>query len=181
MIVSRARGFGSLFAHGRGRAVVLLVAVAGVLTLAPGAARAARASGSETITSTILFPVDQIPSTAPVVGTFSGTFSASGTVSDAGTVTDQALFGAVPSPAVGVLQQTRTYSGSKGTLTLRCTERIHLPRQTANARTIAGSCVVLDATGAYAGLRGSGKLTGKTSGFLTNPFVLLTVQDTLVL
>ena len=55
MISSWAHRFGLLFARERARAVVLLVAVAGVLALVPGAARA---SGSETITTTLTFPVD---------------------------------------------------------------------------------------------------------------------------
>ena len=85
--------------------------------------------------------------------------------------------GAVPSPVVGVLQTVRTLRGAKGTLTLRCTERIHPPGQNGNVVTNAGSCVVHGATGAYAGLRGSGRLTGTTTFHKTS----LTIRDTLTL
>jgi hypothetical protein len=148
-------------------AIILLFVFAG--------AAEARQSGSETITTTMLFP--SFPSTAPFVGTYSGTFSASGTVSDTGTVTVQARFGAVPSPATGVLQTVRTLSGGNGTLTLRCNQRIFPPNQSTTVVSNTGSCAVLEATGAYAGLRGSGSLTG-TTDFGATP---VTIQDTLVL
>ena len=147
-------------------AVTLLFAFAGAANAQP--------SGSETITTTLFFP--SFPSKAPFVGTYSGTFSASGTVSDAGTVTAQARFGAVPSPATGVLQTVRTLRGGNGTLTLRCTQRTP-PNQATTVVSNTGSCVVLEATGAYAGLRGSGSLTG-TTDFGATP---VTIQDTLVL
>ena len=147
-------------------AVMLLFVFAGAAN--------ARPSGSETITTTLLFP--SFPGTAPFVGTYSGTFSASGTVSDTGTVSAQARFGAVPSPATGVLQTVRTLSGGNGTLTLRCNQRIFPPNQATTVVSNAGSCAVLEATGAYAGLRGSGSLTG-TTDFGATP---VTIQDTLV-
>jgi hypothetical protein len=146
-------------------AIMLLFAFAGVANAGPPA--------SETITTTLLFP--SFPSTAPFVGTYTGTFSASGMVTDTGTVTDQALFGAVPSPVTAVLQQVRTLSGSNGTLTLRCNQRVP-PGQSSSVVSNTGSCVVLGATGAYAGLRGSGSLIG-TTDFGSTP---VTVQDTLV-
>ena len=138
-------------------------------------AATARPSGSETITTTLFFP--SFPSSAPFVGTYSGTFSASGAVTDTGTVTAQALFGAFPSPVAAVLQTVRTLSGSDGTLTLRCNQRTFPPNQSTTVVANAGSCVVLNATGAYAGLRGSGSLTGTTDLGATPP----TVQDVLVL
>lgn len=146
--------------------VVLLLVFAGVANAQP--------SGSETITTTLIFPA--FPSTAPFVGTYSGTFSATGTVADTGTVTDQVLFGAVPSPVTGVLQQVRTLTSSNGTLTLRCNQRL-APGQSTTLVTNSGSCVVLAATGAYAGLAGSGRLTG-TTDFGATP---VTIRDTLVL
>lgn len=149
-------------------AITLLCVFAGVASAQP--------SSSETITTVLSFPA--FPSSAPSVATYSGTFAASGTVSDTGTVTAQTLFGAVPSPATGVLQTVRTLTGSIGTLTLRCTQRIFPPNQPPmNLVSSTGSCVVLDATGAYAGLRGSGSLTGVTN-FGATP---VTVQDVLVL
>ena len=146
----------------------------------------ADAASSETITTTLTFPYDQLPTTPPLVGTFSGTFSASGTVSDTGTVTAQALLGAVPSQGMATQQTVRTLSGANGTLTLRCNERFSPPGQDTtnpNGVHLAGSCVVLDATGAYAGLRGSGSLTGTTT-FITDPagnLTAITIQDTLTL
>jgi hypothetical protein len=183
MISSWAHRFGLRFARGRARAVVLLVGVAGVLALVPGAAGAARASGSETITTTLVFPYDQLPSNSGPAGTFSGTFSASGTVSDSGTVTAQVLVGAVRSPVAATQQTVRTYSGSNGTLTLRCNERFSPPGQditNPNGISLAGSCVVLDATGAYAGLRGSGRFITESS---TTTFgaTAITIQDVLTL
>ena len=180
MIFSWALRFGPSFARGRARAVVLLVAVAGVLALVPGAARAARASGSETITTTLVFPYTQLPNNSGPAGTFSGTFSASGTVSDSGTVSAQTLLGGVLSPVAATQQTVRTLTGSNGTLTLRCNERFSPPGQDTtnpNGVDLAGSCVVLDATGAYAGLRGSGSLTGTTVFGDT----AITIQDTLTL
>lgn len=173
MISSWTHTFGLLFARGRARAVVLLVGVAGVLALAPGAAQA---SGSETIITTIPFPT--FPTGPPFRETYSGTFYASGTVVDHGTVTNQAMFAAVPNTAAtGVLQQVRTYTGSQGTLTLRCNQRLSPNKPQPGVASNAGSCVVKDATGAYAGLKGSGRLTGITD--FTAPVV--TVEDTLVL
>jgi hypothetical protein len=142
-----------------------------------GAANA-RPSGSETITTMLVFPYDQLPSNSGPAGTFSGTFSASGTVSDSGTVTAHTVLGGVLSPVAATQQTVRTYSGGNGTLTLRCNERFSPPGQdTTQPVSLAGSCVVLDATGAYAGLRGSGSLTGETTFGAT----AITVQDTLVL
>jgi hypothetical protein len=148
-----------------------LVGVAGALAVAPGAAQA---SSSETITTTLTFPFTQLPNNSGPAGTFSGTFSASGTVSDSGTVAAQIVLGAVKSPVAGVQTTLRTYAGSQGTLTLRCVDRFSPPGQTVTA---AGSCVVLDATGAYAGLKGSGRTTGTTT-FGTSAIIL---QDTLTL
>jgi hypothetical protein len=70
MIFSWSHRFGLLFVRWRARAVVLLVGLAGVLALVPGAARA---SGSETFTTTLTFPYTQLPSTAPYVGTTGAT------------------------------------------------------------------------------------------------------------
>lgn len=147
-------------------AIVLVVGFAGAANAQP--------SGSETITTTLALP--SFPSTAPYVQTYSGTFTAAGAVADSGTVTDQAHFAAVPSPVTAVLEQVRTLAGSKGTLTLRCTQSVP-PGQPGPVLTNIGNCVVLDATGAYAGLRGSGHLTG-TTDFSATP---VTVRDTVVL
>jgi hypothetical protein len=153
------------------------VGVVGVLALVPGTARA---SGSATINTTLVFPYTQLPSSAPFKGNFSGTFSASGTVSDTGTLTAQTVLGAVASPVAATNHTVRTYSssGGNGTLTLRCNDRFSPPGQPTTAPvSLAGSCVVLDATGAYAGLKGSGSLTGITEFGAT----AITIQDTVTL
>lgn len=137
----------------------------------------ARPSGSETITTTLVFPYTQLPNTAPYVGTFGGTFSASSPFSDTGTVSAQTLLGAVPSRGMATQQTVRTLSGSNGTLTLRCNERFSPPNQPTASVALAGSCVVLNATGAYAGLHGSGSLTGTTEFGAS----AITIQDTLTL
>ena len=140
----------------------------------------ANAASSETIRTTLTFPVDQLPNNSGPAGTFSGRFSAAGTVSDNGTLSAQTLLGAVRSPVAATQQTVRTLSGANGTLTLRCNERFSPPGQDTtnpNGVHLAGSCVVLDATGAYAGLRGSGSLTGTT----TFGDTAITIQDTLVL
>jgi hypothetical protein len=54
------------------------------------------------------------------------------------------------------LETSRTLTGTSGTLHLGCSE-IAKP---VSAASVSGSCVVLEATGVYAGLAGSGKLTG---------------------
>src|SRR5436305_13940133 len=130
-------------------------------------------------------PYVQLPAMRPFVATFRGSFSASGTVSDTGTVTAQALLGAVPSQGMATQQAVRTLSDANGTLTLRCNERFSPPNQLLTqppppSVSLAGSCVVLDATGAYAGLRGSGRFITDSS---TTTFgdTAITVQDTLVL
>lgn len=156
------------------RHIAWLTILGALAFVAPASAKAA---GTETINTTLPFPT--FPSTAPYVGTYSGTFTASGPVSDTGTVTVQAHFDAVPNTAAtGVLQTVRTLSGSEGTLTLRCNSRLFPPGKPQPAvASNAGSCVVHDATGAYAGLQGSGRLTGITD--FTGPVV--TIEDTLVL
>lgn len=118
-------------------------------------------SSSETITTKLSLP--SFPAAPPFFETYSGTFTAatSGTVFDSGNVTLDALFGAVPAPSTGVLQTTRTLTSSSdnGTLQLRCTQ-IAKSFSDPSAVPDTGTCAVLSATGIYAGLRGSGKLTG---------------------
>jgi hypothetical protein len=132
----------------------------------------AQASGPETIATTMLFPT--FPSAPPYVGTYSGsftTYSPSGSVVDTGTVSVSAHLAAVPSPTAGVLHTERTLTGSGGTLELRCNE-ISIA-----GGPVSGSCVVQDATGIYAGLAQSGKLTGVVDLGASPPMV----KDTLSL
>lgn len=138
-----------------------------------GSATASGLAG-ETITTTLAFPA--FPASPPNVGQYSGTFAASGPVSDRGGVSAQALFGAVPSPSVAVLQTTRTLTGATGTLVLRC-EQIVKDFSDLSAAPDTGTCTILSGTGVYAGAHGSGTVTGVTN-FLASP---VTVTDVLTL
>ena len=77
------------------------------------------------------------------------------------------------------MKTIRTLTGGEGTLALTCTQRISPPNQTPieNKVSNAGTCAVLEGTGAYAGLSRAGKLTGTTD--FSPPVV--TVIDELVL
>jgi hypothetical protein len=72
-----------------------------------------------------------------------------------------------------VLQTTRTLTGNDGTLRLRCTQ-IAKVFSVPNAVPDTGTRAVLSATGAYAGLRGSGKLSGAVD-FTATPVTLIDV------
>jgi hypothetical protein len=124
-------------------------------------ATASASAGSESITTTTLYP--SFPSGPPNMETYSGTYTATGTFADAGSVTVQALFGAVPSPTVSVLQTRRTYASSDGhgTLVLRCS-LLATATDFASYPDVpgTGSCAVTAATGDFAGLSRSGPLSG---------------------
>jgi hypothetical protein len=138
------------------KAVLATIAVA--LLAAFPASAIAHPGAPVTITTSLSFP--SYPSAPPYVGTYYGTFSASdasGTF-DTGNVTAQTLFAAVPSPSVGVLHTDRTLKSADGTLELRCNE---IAKSLSDPTAVPGSgtCAVLSATGAYADLAGSGKVT----------------------
>ena len=85
------------------------------------------------------------------------TWSASGAFADAGTFTfDSTHWGAVPSPAVGTLQQELTFSGADGTFTLR--GNLVLTIDGDGNVVLDGPWAVLDGTGAYADLHGAGNV-----------------------
>lgn len=125
------------------------------------AASASASAGSESITTTT--PVTSFPTGPPNMQTYSATYTATGTFSDSGSVSIQALLGAVPSPTVSVLETRRTYASDQGhgTLVLRCS-------QLATAADFqlypdvpdTGSCAVIAATGDFAQLFRSGKISG---------------------
>lgn len=137
----------------------ILVTTVAVLSLVLVAT--ANASGSpESIFTTTVLP--SFPSGPPNTGTYSGTYTATGTFDDAGSVSVDAIFAAVPSPSVSVLQTSRTYQSADGhgTLALRCA--LH-----ANAADFllypdvpgTGSCAVTGATGDFAALARSGTIS----------------------
>jgi hypothetical protein len=154
----------------------IVVSVVIVFSLAFVGSASARSSSPETITTVLSFP--SFPTAAPFVGTYSGMFtaSASGVAFDSGTVTAEALFGAVPAPSTGVLQTNRTLTSSEGTLRLRCAQ-IAKAFSDPSAVPDTGTCAGLSATGVYAGLRGSRKLSGVVDFTATPP----TLTDVLVL
>ena len=131
-------------------------------------------AGPETITTSLSFP--SFPTAPPYVGTYSGTFTAAGTVSDSGTVSTEFHFDAVPSPRVGVGETTQTLTGAEGTVVLRCSQ---ISKSDPLAST--GSCAILSATGAYAGMSGAAKLTGVIVPPPPPQTLPLTFTDTIVL
>lgn len=145
-----------------------------LLSLAFAASAEAQPPAGEIISMNLSFPT--YPSAPPYVGSYSGDFTASGTVVDAGSISAQALLAAVPSPSAGVLHTERTLTSPDGTLSLRCNE-IAKSFTDLTAVPGTGTCVVLRATGAYATLRGSGKVTSiadLTTGAFTDALVLTT-------
>jgi hypothetical protein len=133
-------------------AVVSLVIAGSALGHTPSA---------ESITSVI--QATTFPSAAPFVEAYTGTFTSS--TGDSGTETVQALFGAAPSPHTAVLQTLRTLTSNDGssTLVLRCHQlATEQDLSTFPEVPSTGSCAVLSGTGVYAGVSGSGPLTGIT-------------------
>jgi hypothetical protein len=147
---------------------IVAAALAALAVALAAAGAVAKASAPETFTTTISIP--SFPSSPPFLTTYSGTFTASGSVSDSGAVSTKFHFDAVPSPRVGVANTTQTLTGAEGTVALRCSQ---ISRSDPLAST--GSCAVLSATGAYAGMSGAAKVTG-----VFDP-VASTLTDTIVL
>src|SRR5437867_2287459 len=88
------------------------------------------------------------------------TFVATGAISDSGFVTlDDEHDGALPSPVVGTAHVIRTFHGQAGTLTIRLETLLTLTAVPSIGQE-QGRWVVVDGTGAYAGLSGEGKETG---------------------
>jgi hypothetical protein len=152
------------------------VAVLSVVLVATASASA----GSESITTMTVFP--SFPSGPPNMGTYSGTYAAAGTFDDSGSVRVEALFAAVPSPSVSVLQTRRTYTSldGHGTLVLRCSQHATAADfQLYPDVPGAGPCAVTAAAGDFAGLSRSGPLSGTayfnpsgTGGTLVDTVVL---------
>ena len=150
----------------------ILATIAVALLPAFAASASAQPGPPVTITTNLLLP--SFPAGPPNTGTYYGTFSASN--GDSGSVTAYALLSAVPSPIVGVFHTNQILTGANGTLELRCTE---IAKSFENPAAVSGSggCAVLSATGVYAGLGGSGKVSS-TANFTVQP---MTFTDTVVL
>lgn len=88
------------------------------------------------------------------------TFTASGAITDSGTVNTTLLHaGALNSRVTGTAQYLRTFVGEQGTITIRLQTRLEMTSVPWVAEETA-VWIVVDATGAYAGLRGQGTGTG---------------------
>jgi hypothetical protein len=131
------------------RTALIAVGLASLACAAPAAA--------ETITTVTAYP--SFPAAAPYTADYAGKFTASDPIADRGSALIEATFGAVPSPATGTLQTLRTLTGRRGTLVLRCNQRV---TDVSNPLLLpdVGTCVVMQATGDYAGLSGPGPITG---------------------
>lgn len=139
---------------------LLLLVVVGAITLGGSAAGAAAASPVKSITTVLSGSPVQ---TAPFIQTFYGSYtaySASGSVVDsgsAGSLVAQAVLPFQP-PNSTQIETFRTIASpsGNGTLRLHCSD---ISRPAAPFAT-TGSCAVLGASGVYAGLSGTGQLTG---------------------
>jgi hypothetical protein len=139
-----------------------IVALAALASLAVAPAAIAHPSASETIAMSVAVP------TFP---TYSATFTATGPITDSGPATVQALFSAVPSPTVSVLQSDWLLSGGAGSIDLSCHQIAKVFADPA-AVPSTGSCTVIDATGGYMTLGGSGAVTG-LADIASSPATLL--------
>jgi hypothetical protein len=159
----------------------------GVVTVGLSAGVASAASSASPVTSIadVLYLTTANPTTAPWFGTVPGSFTAyaaDGTVVDAGPsgpppwpggpvlVADYIL--PIPPPVVTQVPNFRSIATAEGTLRMHCSE-VARPGVQHETSTFTGSCAVLDATGVYAGLHGSGSLAGVFDEFAT-PFATLT-------
>ena len=88
------------------------------------------------------------------------TFVATGAINDLGAVVlDSVRATALPSPVVGTAHYIRTYYGAEGTLTLQMQtllQATEVPWLWAET----GHWVIVEGTGAYAGLQGAGEESG---------------------
>jgi hypothetical protein len=101
-----------------------------------------------------------IINTTKPLGPALGQFSTSGAFSDSGVlVTEERLVSAVPSPFGVVSHLVLRFEGQYGTFTIR-TEIIETVTANPNVFADEGSWVIVDGTGAYATLRGTGVVEG---------------------
>jgi hypothetical protein len=127
-------------------AFLLAVLALPLLTLATTAA--ASRSGTVTI------------ETQKPFGPSLGTFSAVGALTDSGTFANtDFLASARGAPGFGIVHATQRFDGSLGSFTLRVNVTFTLT-DNPNVALDEGTWVVLDGTGAYATLRGQGRITG---------------------
>lgn len=141
----------------------LLVAAA----IGTGVTRAAVPTAVVIQSSTVLDRTTMHPGPAGSQGTFqglvSGTFTSSGAVNDAGDESTVVTFSGIYAPDLSSTHGVTTLTGADGTITLRW-QALHHPFEDPS---FSGSWVLADATGAYAGLHGSGTVTFTVSGEAT--------------
>jgi hypothetical protein len=132
------------------RRSVSLVALLGALMASLALTSAAAASEREIL----------IINTTKPLGPALGQFSTSGAFSDSGIlVTEKRLVSAVPSPFGVVTHLVLTFEGQYGTFTIR-TEIIETVTNDPNIFADERTWVVVDGTGAYAALHGTGDVEG---------------------
>jgi hypothetical protein len=152
----------------------LLVAISAI-TIGASAGGAAAASPKESILMTL---TGTTPQGAPPFPTITGgSFMAFGEFADGGSVAAQGVLPLQPPKSTQIVtfrQLTSTSTPSQGTLDLRCTD-ISRP---AAPSAFTGSCAVLSATGAYAGLRGAGAGTIANGTVVLNSDGTSTLTDT---
>lgn len=145
------------------------LAVAGLALLvaavvAPGPAAAADPSPLEIQSTTVLDRSTIHPGPAASTGTFQGTttgsFVSTGAIEAAGTETTDLMFTGVFAPDSDVVHGVATFTGTDGTFTLTW-QAVHRPFENP---VFGGSWVLSDATGAYAGLHGSGTVVFSITG-----------------
>jgi len=101
-----------------------------------------------------------IINTTKPLGPALGQFSASGAFSDSGVlVTEQRIVSALPSPFGVVTHLLLRFEGQAGTFTIR-TEIIETVTGDPNIFANEGNWVIVDGTGAYATLYGTGEVEG---------------------
>jgi hypothetical protein len=137
---------------------VIGTTIAMLLLALAGSARA-HPPKSDTFTSVVR--LSSFPSTPPYSETYAGTFTTP--TGDSGSESVQARFAAVHSPTVGDLHTLVTLASHDGhsTLELRC-EQLATAQDFSTYPDVpsSGTCAVLNATGSYAELTGSGPLNG---------------------
>lgn len=142
--------------------LMLLGAITATMIGTSAGGAAAATSSVQSITTVLSGTPSQSP---PFLTTATGSYtatSASGTIVDSsqppqgGSIVAVARIPINP-PNSTQIQSVRTITSPNGTLRLRCTE----VSQPASPSAIQGECVVLDASGVYAGLSGTGRLTGQ--------------------
>jgi hypothetical protein len=143
-----------------GQILALIAAVTAILTFTDMAAALER-------------QVLNIDTTKPL-GPVNGVFSTSGAFSDSGVlVTERRIVGAVPSPFGVVTDLVLRFEGQNGTFTLQV-QIMETVTADPNVFANEGTWAVVDGTGAYATLHGTGEVEGTvddTANLITRDYI----------